>query len=682
MMKYVPWLAFTVSVVVCGVFLPAANAQVQRPNNDESLRKYFEQQVTRIEQANELTRYASLDQWEADKPRLRGELFEMLGLSPLPPRQPLNASVTGKVEEDEFIVEKIHFQSLTGLYVTGNLYLPKKIIAPLPTILYLCGHAQVKKGEISFGNKTAYHHHGAWFARNGYACLMIDSVQLGEIEGIHHGTYRLNRWWWNSRGYTPAGVEAWNCIRALDYLETRPEVDAKRFGVTGRSGGGAYSWWTAALDDRIQCAVPVAGITSLRNHVVDGCIEGHCDCMFMVNTYQWDFAKVAALVAPRPLLISNTDKDTIFPLEGVVDVHRQTRHIYRLFGAESKLGLQITEGPHEDTQELHIHAFRWFNRFLKDDRTMIEKVARNYFEPESLKVLDSIPADQINTTIDETFVPQAAALSADTILERQEVWQAKRLKELRDQCFRAWPDRDSKWKANNQADVEPLLSLLPSDAEQGEYVWQRFVFESHPGVELVLDAVHRSNVNMDSIKSAGLLVCDGSADAIRTAVRDRLGADRVLFIFSPRGMGPHVWKGNESKQIHIQRRFQLIGTTADTMRIWDIRRAMQVLRTLIPTSTESIDVYSSGSLSMHTLLASLYEPPVRTLHVAHPTEESSSFAVLNLFRVSSGDELFALAAAENELLVDAKWLPQLLVAFEMAKAPTWKGKRIELTTEP
>ena len=71
---------------------------------------------------------------------------------------------------------------------------------------------------------------------------------------------------------------------------------------------------------RIKCAVPVAGITDLKNHVVDGCVEGHCDCMYMVNTYRWDYPQVAALVAPRPLLISNTDSDGIFPLDGVVGV--------------------------------------------------------------------------------------------------------------------------------------------------------------------------------------------------------------------------------------------------------------------------------------------------------------------------------------------------------------------------
>ena len=164
-------------------------------------------------------------------------------------------------------------------------------------------------------------------------------------------------WWWLNRGYTPAGVEAWNCVRSLDYLLSRAEVDGARLGVTGRSGGGAYSWWIAAIDDRIQAAVPVAGITDLENHVIDGCVEGHCDCMFFVNTYRWDYPQLAALIAPRPLLISNTDRDRIFPLDGVVRTHAKVARIYDLYDAADKLALHVTAGPHKDTQELRMHAF-------------------------------------------------------------------------------------------------------------------------------------------------------------------------------------------------------------------------------------------------------------------------------------------------------------------------------------
>ena len=81
---------------------------------------------------------------------------------------------------------------------------------------------------------------------------------------------------------------------------------------------------------RIKVAVPVAGITDLHNHVVDGCVEGHCDCMFFVNTYRWDYPAVAALAVPRPLLIANCDKDTIFPLDGVSRLYWKVRGVYGL----------------------------------------------------------------------------------------------------------------------------------------------------------------------------------------------------------------------------------------------------------------------------------------------------------------------------------------------------------------
>ena len=224
-----------------------------------------------------------------------------------------------------FTVEKLYFQSRPHLYVTANLYLPKGLKKPAPAILYLCGHTQVTSNGVSYGNKTAYQHHAVWFARNGYVCLIIDTLQYGEIEGHHAGTFSEGAWWWNSRGYTPAGVETWNAIRALDYLVSRPEVDATRIGVTGRSGGGAYSWFLAALDDRVKVIAPVAGITDLENYVVDGTVEDHCDCMFLVNTYRWDYPLLAALSAPRPLLLADTDTDAHFPLSGVLHTYDQLK---------------------------------------------------------------------------------------------------------------------------------------------------------------------------------------------------------------------------------------------------------------------------------------------------------------------------------------------------------------------
>jgi cephalosporin-C deacetylase-like acetyl esterase len=85
---------------------------------------------------------------------------------------------------------------------------------------------------------------------------------------------------WYARGYTPAGVEVWNAMRAVDYLETRPEVDRDRIGITGRSGGAAMSWFAGAVDERFKVVAPVMGISTYAANVADNTQRRHCDCMF------------------------------------------------------------------------------------------------------------------------------------------------------------------------------------------------------------------------------------------------------------------------------------------------------------------------------------------------------------------------------------------------------------------
>lgn len=668
---------------------------------------FFRAEVSRIEQQNSLLNYTSLDEWRAAKPRLRGQLFEMLGLDPLPERTDLHPTITGTTDETEFKVERLHFQSMPGLYVTGDLYLPRDVTEPLPAVLYVCGHASVKKDGISFGNKSHYQHHGAWFARNGYVCLVIDTLQLGEIEGIHHGTYRYDRWWWNSRGYTPAGVEAWNCIRALDYLQSRAEVDGSRLGVTGRSGGGAYSWWLSALDERIQCAVPVAGITSLRNHVVDGCVEGHCDCMYMLNAHQWDYATVAALVAPRPLLISNTDKDSIFPLEGVVDIHRQVRHIYELYGKSDRLGLQITEGPHKDTQELHIHAFRWMNRFLKQSDAMITTLAVPFFEPAQLRVFSALPADERNTTIDETFVAAAAAIPSSESISRMqnepEAWFADSLERLRTRCFAAWPGRDNDSSSQTPMSVTsqtlPLASGLPESLN--DLVVTRVSFLSQEHVPLFMDLIHRKSVTPSSVLTLQLLIADEttwngyqkllappesqapaqrpSDFAIAIVNKFATTAGGAIAIFAPRGIGPHAWVGDAKKQIQIQRRFQLLGMTADGMRVWDIRRALQTVRS-VTAKNVSVALRATEPFDLLCVCASLFEPPVAELHltgVPLPPEKQSS--LLNQARVLHEYELLALALLRTDVFLPATPASTGFVT-KLTESAAWQGHKLQDAT--
>jgi len=626
------------------------------------LADYFQAETAKLRDRC-LADVESLDDWQAKRKLYREQLFEMLGLKPLPEKTDLKPVITGKIDHEQFTVENIHFQSRPGLYVTGNLYIPKGLEKPAPAILYVCGHARVIKDDVSFGNKTAYQHHPAWFARHGYVCLVIDTLQLGEIEGIHHGTYRYKMWWWNSRGYTPAGVEAWNCIRALDYLQTRKEVDASRFGVTGRSGGGAYSWWISALDDRIKVAVPVAGITDLQNHVVDGCVEGHCDCMYIVNTFGWDYPLVAALVAPRPLLISNSDKDTIFPLDGVVRLHEKVRNIYRLYGAEKNFGLNITEGPHKDTQELRIHAFVWFNRFLKDDSSLIDKPAVKFFEPEQLRVFKKLPADEINTQIHESFVPKSQqTLSPLSARQRRAL-----LETLREKSFGGWP---------TQEQAGPLNIRQVSSAERHGISLSAFDLTSQPHVRLRIYLAHRSGIERpnkivlnvpddkewtqwlagmrigfpDELK--GETLPDPNEDEfnrIRQTLKDN---NSVLAYAAPRGIGLTAWNPDERKQTQIRRRFMMLGQTLDGMRVWDVRRAIQALRQIESLNDVPVALKGQRLTAGIVLYASLFEPDIAELDLQNlPSSHRDGPVFLNVLRYMDIPQAVSMASERTELLI-------------------------------
>ncbi|QDU59899.1 Acetyl xylan esterase (AXE1) [Planctomycetes bacterium Pan216] len=658
-----------VALLVAAGFCGADDASIhqRQKENTDTIREYLER-VTRQRAENALAEIKTLDDWKEARPKYRQQLLEMLGLSPYPEKTDLKATITKTVDLDDITVENLHFQSLPGLYVTANFYRPKRVTKPLPTILYVCGHGQVKKDGVSYGNKTHYHYHGVWYARHGYCCLTIDTIQLGEIEGVHHGTHRLGRWWWVSRGYTPAGVEAWNGVRALDYLETRPEVDAKKFGVTGRSGGGAYSWWIAGIDDRPQCIIPVAGITDLENHVIDDCIEGHCDCMFMVNNYGWDFPILAALVAPRPLLLSNSDKDSIFPLDGVVRVHDEVKRIYDLYSAGDKLGLLITEGPHKDTQELRVPGFRWMNRWLKGSNAAITRIADKAFTPEQLKVFKSLPADEKVTTIDERFVPTAKVPRPNSLSE----WESQRedlLAKLKERSLRGWPSDPPALGVKTVATKESKgleLQVLEytSDENLRLPIYVVHGTKRHEPKLLVVTAVDDEGWDK-FVQTFGPLFGDAIPEGAEVKTTEKGQKDLQAEIammnqqpwafatIPPRGIGPNGWTTDKREATHLRRRFHLTGKTIDEGRIWDVRRAIQALRSEEEFGKTRLWVQGEGSAAGIALYAGLFEPDVERfdLHRLASSHKDGPY-LMQIMEVLDVPQGVALAFPRKVILYD------------------------------
>ncbi len=682
----------------------AAEPPIDTTRGDRMIADYFAAQTRMLEDAC-LDGIDSLEAWQSRREEYRRQLLEMLGLDPFPERTPLNAETTGTTEGEGFVVERIHFQSRPGLYVTGNLYRPREVSEPLPAVLYVCGHGRVKKDGVSYGNKAAYQHHGAWFARHGYVCLTIDTLQLGEIEGTHHGTYRYDMWWWLNRGYTPAGVEAWNCVRALDYLQSRKEVDGQRLGVTGRSGGGAYSWWIAAIDERIQAAVPVAGITDLRNHVVDGCVEGHCDCMYMVNTYRWDYPLVAALVAPRPLLISNTDSDRIFPLDGVVRTFNKVRAIYKLYGAGDKVALNITAGPHKDTQELRVHAFRWLNQHLKDDDSLLEKPAVKFFEPEPLQVFSAgLPEDERNTEIHETFVDVASPAVPDG----KQQWQAMRddwRRKLLNKSFAAWPGNtesdDNNAAATGKVPDLELRQVFKATSDGVQL--SAYDFLSQQDVPLRLYVAQRAELAEPKLVVLNVLDEQSWRDflammrvkfeaqlgeeSLPEAAKDQFAQTRKMFqsfpwvmaYVAPRGIGPTAWGQSERKQTQHRRRFYLLGQSLDGMRVWDVRRAAQAVRSLPQLEGTPLWLQSHRRMAGVALYASLFEPGIARLDLYQlPATHKEGPYFLNVRRYLDMPQAVAMAAENSQVVLYDEPQADWSYARQVAERLGWGEKQLQL----
>jgi cephalosporin-C deacetylase-like acetyl esterase len=614
-----------------GLFAADSRGQERTPAGNEMIHDYLAQETAKIE-AKLDNDFSSLTDWQAQRPKYLEEYFYMLGLSPMPERTPLKPVITRTIKCDGYEVDMLHFQSRPRLYVTANLYRPANVIAgeKLPAVLYLCGHSS--RGRD--GNKTAYQSHGIWFARHGYVCLVLDTLQLGEIGSYHHGTYNLGRWWWHSRGYTPAGVEAWNGIRAIDYLISRPDVDAERIAVTGISGGGATTFWVAAADERVKVAVPVSGMSDLHAYVDDELIDRHCDCMFLYNSYQWPWTRIAALVAPRPLSFVNSDHDDIFPMPANERIAARLERAYKLYGAGDQVDAVTSIGGHDYRKDIRQAAFRFINTHLKNDPGLIidseedagtRDPATWTLRGDELRVFPTdadLPGDELNTAIDQSFVPlgEPAPPSADSF----QAWRTKLIKELRTHSFSYFPDtippavklreQNNAWRMRSEDSIEFRLGESKPPALDGKHVL------------LVV-------LNQDDASE--------EADWVESVIKP----GEVLFFCEPRGIGATRWtpkKGGNPN--YVERAHALLGRTVDAGRVWDIIAAAAYLQ---QSRQAEVRVAGRGAAAVLTAYAAALDERIGGAAVVHPPlshMDQGAPQLLNALRICDVPDVLGLIA--------------------------------------
>jgi len=656
-MKAKTSLALCVLLLLAARLLPAQENAAQRHEMATNHLKRLNAEMT----ARCLNDIRTLDDWKKQQPELRRQLLEMLGLDPLPPRTPLKAQITGRVERPRYRIEKLVFQSMPGLYVTGNFYVPKDSAKPSPTILYLCGHS-----PHPLGAKFQYQDRAIWFASYGFPCLVLDTLEFGEVAGIHHGTHDLNMWHWLSLGYTPAGTEVWNAIRALDYLVTRSEVDAKRIGLTGISGGGAMTWYTAAVDERIAAAAPVCSTFTFGSQAKDWLARGQCDCIYYHGTYAWDFPIVGALIAPRPLLILSGQKDTIFPPDGYHEVFQRAKKVYDLYaGASSDRIREVDDNvAHSDPPLFLREARQWMQRWLKGDATPLPEETNSppKESAETLACLLQLPADAINYKVQHQFTTPVALKRPTS----QTAWKRRRaelMAQLKDKVFR--------WFPTERIPFETKVSRNTGSwaVRYGYAAYKDVSFQSEAGARI------RAQLLAPTNRPSGLpllIYVKRAEDSFYGSDVDELlpllGRYAVLTVnarFTEQSM-------SAAEYTDVERTAVWVGRTIASMQVWDILRAVQwaIEEEKLPAS--AVSLYGKGDMGILVLYATLFDERIQqVILIEPPASHWQRPALLNVLRVTDIPEV-AGALAPRRLVALAK-LPEAFdytrSAYRLQRAP-------------
>jgi dienelactone hydrolase len=498
---------------------------------------------------------------------------------------PLNPRITGRIETGNYTIEKVIFESLPGFFVTANVYRPNQP-GRYPGVLLQAGHTQEGKPE---GQRLA-----ANLALKGFVVLAFDPVGQGEREQTYDQRVDRPLAGWSVPEHIQAGTQSiligesvaryfiWDAKRALDYLISRPDVDAAHLGATGCSGGGALTTFMGALDPRLQAVAPACFINSYRLLFAGQDPDSEMSLPNLLSS-GLDMADYVELSAPTPWLILATEGDYFTPA-GARLVYEEARRWFGLYGAEDKLRFFIGGGPHGTPLETREEIYKWMIRWLKD--------GKGDFHEQPVKLYNN----------HELLITKSGNVHDEP--------GSRRLYQLILDEFRA---------KKRQATIPELLAELrrlnvPSDRTSPEVsIWddsngpdgprQHVKFESEPGVEIGgrLYIPHAGGR-----KPAVLLVADKMSSywiPSTAAVAERIAkTGRVVLELEPRdspGEGDRPYVGNWLTNARANR----IGRNLPAMRAHDILRGLDLLAARDDVDPASIRAAARGVKGIWLLLA-------------------------------------------------------------------------------
>ncbi|MGH7944102.1 MAG: alpha/beta hydrolase [Opitutaceae bacterium] len=340
------------------------------------MQEYYVGRLREVERAADArrARIRSRADAEAYVREVREKIQSAFG--PWPEKTPLNARVTGVVERDAYRIEKVIFDSRPGFPVTANLYLPKGRTSPSPGVVGSCGHSNPgKAGET-------YQAFAQGLARLGYVVLIFDPIGQGERlqfvgpdlkprmgmgvrEHLHVGNQQF------LVGEFFGSWRAWDGIRALDYLLTRPEVDQRHLGITGNSGGGTMTTWLCGVEQRWTMAAPSCFITTFLHNLENELPADTEQCPPRVLALGLDHSDFIAAMAPKPVIMLDQEKD-YFDVRGLEESLGRLRPIYRLLGAENAIEMFLGPDYHGFSKPVREAMYRKFNAVTKVSQAQTE----------------------------------------------------------------------------------------------------------------------------------------------------------------------------------------------------------------------------------------------------------------------------------------------------------------------
>lgn len=283
---------------------------------------------------------------------LRLQIQVSAGLWPPVEKSPLKARIFGKVFKGDYSIEKVFFESYPGFYVTGNLYRPVGKKGPFPGILTPHGHWAY--GRLENQSLASMPGLGINLARQGHVVFAYDMLAYNDSRQVKDHRRPLDRSF-SLWGIDWLGIQLWNSIRSVDFLQSLPDVDPDRIGCTGASGGGTQTFLLTAVDDRVKVSAPV---NMISHYMQGGCIcENQANLRLDTNNME-----IGALMAPRPLLMVSASGDWTRETPRVEFPAVQS--VYRLLGAGHKAQTMQSMADHNYNRESREAVYAWFGRWL------------------------------------------------------------------------------------------------------------------------------------------------------------------------------------------------------------------------------------------------------------------------------------------------------------------------------